>query len=156
MEKVRIRVKSLLRMKLELLEYPELSSKNRFARKAIELVKNRFPKVLTLLSREAALSSIRNHEIELLYHGNKDQDHVIQAFGIWLGEQRLKRLLLIAGEVILLPPAVLLSVLPGPNIFLYVLFVILYFHFKSYLSLRSVKTKDLKITVLPDEDPSKI
>ena len=148
MDKVVIEIYSILKMKLDLKEFPELTSKNKLASKAIEIIKKGMPKLLRYLSKEDILSKLSETTVEIHYYGKKDDNHILRAFRLWLQEQKAKRLTYIIIESIILPLMIPLAILPGPNFFFYVPFVFLYFHGKTYLSMRKIKFDTLKYTII--------
>lgn len=152
MDAVVFEVRSLLRMRLEITRFPELASKSELIQKGIAAVKKRFPGIIAALSKEKVLSELKRHTLEIRCATGMDEKHVRRAFMVWLGRQRVKRLLFVIGEAMILPFAVLLSVIPGPNVLVYLVLVALYFHFRSWLALNGTHAAALKLRIICDTD----
>lgn len=132
-----------------MLRFPELSSTRPIIHKALEILKKSSPGLIRYLSGQRSLAHMRNYPIVLHTPPDLDRETALRQFQSWLRGKRNRRLAYVLGEILLLPLAVLLGLLPGPNVFLYFLLVVLYFHFKALLSLLRVRIEHLTITVEP-------
>jgi len=59
--------------------------------------------------------------LPVLYGGLEDPGHIARHFERFLRAQRLRHILLLAGEAVLMPFTWVAALLPGPNIFFYLL-----------------------------------
>ncbi len=135
--------------KLKLSEFPELKSEKEFIKKAIEKTKKNFPTIIKKISKEVAIAKLKNHKILILKHKNVDfNDELLFS---WILREKRKRIIYVLIELILMPLSGILAILPGPNVFFYSLFLLFYFHLKTYISLSKVSRETLKIEV-KDED----
>ena len=148
MKKIVFELKHLLKINLELVDFPELTSSKKWIRKGIEVLKKYTPGVLKYLSRQEAISSIKNHHIEIRTEKNIDENHVRKRFQLWIHKEKTKRLFFIIIEAIILPFTPILALLPGPNFFFYVPALLFYYHLVSFNGLRKVEVDNLKITVI--------
>ncbi len=148
MKTVTFEIKSLLKFQLDLVEFPELSSPKRWVRKGIDILKNNAPGVLRYLSRQKIIAELKEHNIILKTAKSINDKNVKKLFKIWIQKEKMKRLILLIIEGVILPFTPLLAVLPGPNVFFYVPALLFYYHFRSYQGLRKVHVKDLNIEVI--------
>lgn len=147
MKTITFEIKSLLKFQLELVEFPELSSPKHWVQKGIDILKNNAPGVLRYLSRQKIMAELREYKIILKMARAIDDKHVKKLFKIWIQKEKMKRLVLLVIEGLILPFTPFLALLPGPNIFFYVPALLFYYHFRSYQGLRKVHVKDLNIEV---------
>ena len=148
MEKITFEIKSLLKLKLDLIEYPELRSKKKWVRKGINILKQYAPGVLSYLSRENILARLKEYDIVLKTEKKTTNKRARLFFKIWLNKEKAKRLFLVVIEALLIPFTGILALLPGPNFFFYVPALLFYYHFTSYRSLRKVDVDELHIDVI--------
>ncbi len=131
--------------KLKLSGFPELKTEKEFIKKAIEKTKKKFPTIIKKISKEVAISKLKNHKILIIKHKNVDFKE--ELLFSWILKEKRKRILYILTELILMPFSGILAILPGPNVFFYSLFLLFYFHLKTYISLSKVNRETLKIEV---------
>ncbi len=148
MKTIRIVVKSLSRLELDLVEWPDLHSKNKRVEKALEIARKGFPTILRAIARQKVLSELKEYEIEIIFKGNEKDEQVISALKSWLQRKKMRRVLYIIVELLLMPLTWLMALLPGPNIFFYFLFIFLFFHFKSFLHLSKLDFDQLKLKII--------
>ncbi len=159
---VTFEVKSWLRFHLEMVEYPELSSPKKWVQKGIDLIKTHAPKVLYYLSRQRTLSRLKDCKIIINLRLKKKKrgrkrlkitaprrrlKRIKLVFKIWVQKEKLKRLILVVLESLVIPFTPFLALLPGPNIFFYIPALLLYYHLTSYLGLRKVDVDELDIEI---------
>jgi len=159
---VTFQVKSWLRFHLEMIEYPELSSPKKWVQKGIDLIKKHVPKVLNYLSRQKALSQLKDYkviiDVKLKKKKRKRKKLKFTAperrlkrikfiFKMWIQKEKLKRLILSILESLVIPLTPFLALLPGPNVFFYIPALLLYYHFTSYLGLRKVDVDELNLEI---------
>ncbi len=145
MDTIEIEIKSLLKVKLELKTYPKLTSDKKLIKKALEIVKNRSPKVYNYVSKEDVISNLKNYRLKILHSSKLNEEETKRILSLWLKKEKLKRLIYSAVELLLFPVSAILTPIPGPNLFFYSLVILFYFHFKGFLSLKSVSVNDLKV-----------
>ena len=148
MNPVTFEVKSWLRMRLDLAEFPELSSPRRFIQKGIDILRQRTPRVLAYLSRQQVTANLHRHRIFIRSRRKTTDRRVRRIFKRWIRKERSKRLACLVGEGILLPFSGILAILPGPNFFFYVLALLFYYHLAAYRGLGRIDGDTTEITVV--------
>jgi len=145
METLTVHIHSLARVHIELTDFPDLSSMNRLVKRGLDLLRSRAPKFLRYLSRQKVLSNLSAYEIVVHTAEAAEEKHVRRVFGIWLQRQKLEKLLCVIGEMLVIPFTAILTPIPGPNMVFYFIFVLFYFHLKTYLSLRRTHAHSLRL-----------
>lgn len=140
--------KSLLKFKLDLVEFPELTSPKKWVQKGINVLKKNTPKVLKYLSREKILMNLKDYKTRLKTSKPMDDEDLEKFFKLWIQKEKLKRLFFVIIEGIILPFTPILAVLPGPNVFFYVPALLFYYHLRSLLGLRKIDVDELNIEVI--------
>jgi hypothetical protein len=148
MEKITIFLSSASELEIELQNFPELSSENKLVRKSLATVKHYTPGILRYLSKQRTLAHLPSYLIEIRSEKEISASEVRRRLGDWLRNKMRRRLVYVALEILLMPLAAFMAVLPGPNVFFYVLFVLFYFHMKAFLSLRKIKIENLNISLI--------
>jgi hypothetical protein len=120
MRTITFEIKSLLTFQLDLVEFPELSSPKQWIQKGINILKNHAPKVLRYLSRQKILANLDHYHIRLKTSKTIDDNHLKTIFKFWIQKEKMKRLVMLIIEGIILPFTPILAILPGPNVFFYV------------------------------------
>ena len=159
---VSFEVRSWLRFHLEMVEYPELSSGKKWIKKGLLLLKQHAPRVLNYLSQQRTLSRLTTCSIIIISRAKKKKrprkklkttasqrrlKRIKLIFKIWIQKEKIKRLILVVLEGLLIPFTPFLALLPGPNVFFYIPALLLYYHLTSYLGLRKVDVDELDIEV---------
>jgi hypothetical protein len=147
MKSVTFKVHSLMLFKLEMVEYPELSSPKKWIQKGIDILKNHLPGVLKYLSRQKTLSHLKECRIIIKTEKDTKDKHLRSVFKVWVQKEKMKRLVFVIIEAVILPFTPILALLPGPNFFFYVPALLLYYHLHSYLGLRRVVVDELDIKI---------
>ncbi len=148
MKTITFEIKSRLKFQLDMVVFPELSSPKKWIQKGIDVLKNNAPKVLGYLSRQKIMAELKDYKIILETTKPIKDKHVKKLFTIWIQKEKVKRLVLVIVEGLILPFTPLLALLPGPNIFFYVPALLFYYHLRSFLGLKRVHVKDLDIEVI--------
>ena len=148
MERITFEIKSLLKFKLALVEYPELSSKKKWVQKGINVLKQYAPGMLNYLSKEYILARLKEFDIVLRARKKTTKKRARLFFKIWLKKEKAKRLFLIVLEALIIPFTGILALLPGPNFFFYVPALLFYYHLTSYRGLRKIDADELHIDVI--------
>jgi Mitochondrial K+-H+ exchange-related len=148
MEKITIVISAASEVDICLQDFPELSSENKLVKKSLAIVKRYAPGILRYLSKQRALAHLPTFLIEIRSEEDIPEIEVRRRLGNWMRRKMRRRLIYVALEILLMPLAAFMAVLPGPNIFFYVLFVLFYFHMKAFLSLRKIKSENLNISLL--------
>jgi hypothetical protein len=161
-KKVTFEVRSWLRFHLEMVEYPELSSPKKWVQNGIDLIKKHAPKVLHYLSGQRTLSRLKDCKIIINVKLKKKKRRrkklkltaperrlrrIKLIFKVWIQKEKLKRLILMILEGLIIPFTPFLVLLPGPNVFFYIPALLLYYHLTSYLGLRKVDMDELDIEI---------
>ena len=147
MDTITFESKSLLRISLDLTEYPELTSKKKFIRKGISILRQYTPGVLRYLSRQQVLSNLDKFKIRIITEENRNPRRVRQVFKLWIQKEKSKRILCLVFEALLIPFTGILALLPGPNFFFYVPALLFYYHLTSFLGLRRIDVDHLDIDI---------
>lgn len=151
MNTITLEIKSLLKFKLDMVEFPELSSPKKWVQKGIDILKNHTPKVLNYLSRQKILAELSRYNIRLKTAKAIDDDDLKRIFRIWIHKEKVKRLIFVVIEGIILPFTPILAILPGPNIFFYIPALLFYYHYRSYRGLRNADVDELNIEVIHEK-----
>ena len=147
MKTITFEMKSLLRVTLEMTEYPELTSKRKFIRKGISILRQYTPKILRYLSRQQVLSRLGQFKIRIVTEENKNPHRVKQVFKIWIQKEKSKRVFCLICEALVIPFTGLLAPVPGPNFFFYVPALLFYYHLTSFLGLNRIDVDDLDMEI---------
>jgi hypothetical protein len=98
-----------------------------------------------ILSQEQAFERavrLKEFGIKIHYSGSKEKSRIKKKFIFFLLKQRSKHIFLLIIETLLLPISGLMAFLPGPNIFFYVLFLIMYTQWKALRGIKILINKD--------------
>ncbi len=94
------------------------------------------PRILNQeLAFERALKT-KDSVTKIYFSGDQKQSRVRKKFTFFLQKQRSKHLFLLVVEGLLLPISGIMALLPGPNVFFYVLFLIMFIQWRA---LRGIK-----------------
>ena len=146
MEKITISI-SAAELQIDLKDFPELSSENKLVKKSLAVVKRYTPGILRYLSKQRVLAHLPDYLIEIHSQGEMSEAEARRRLGNWLRRKMIRRLFYVAAELLVMPFTAFVALLPGPNVVFYLLFVLFYFHFKAFLSLRKIKIEYLKISL---------
>lgn len=141
-------IKSLLKLKVDLVDFPELTSPKKWIQKGIDILGRHTPRVLKYLSRQKILAELDLYHIRLETASAGESGKIKKVFRYWVRKERLKRMIYVIIEGIILPFTPILALLPGPNIFFYVPALLFYYHLRSYLGLKRVNVDDLSIEIV--------
>jgi hypothetical protein len=148
MDTIVIEVISVIRLKLVLTEFPELSSEKKWVQRALTLLKEKTPAILNYLGRQKTMANLRFFRVVLQSKKRRKRSQMRRAFKIWLSKEKGKRLFQLIILGIILPVTPLLAILPGPNIFFYIPFLLFYFAWISYKGIRKVNVDEMEIEVI--------
>jgi hypothetical protein len=147
MKIITFEIKSLLKFQLDMVEFPEISSSKKWVQKGIDILKNNAPKVLKYLSRQKIMAELKDHKIILETAKPIESRHIERLFIIWIQKEKMKRLILVVIEGIILPFTPFLALLPGPNVFFYIPALLFYYHLRSFLGIKRINVNELDIEV---------
>jgi hypothetical protein len=154
MRTITFEIKSLLKFKLDLVDFPDLNSPKKLIQKGIDILKKHSPGVLDYLSKQKIMSELKSYKIILKTDKTKNPQRIKTTFKIWVQKEIMKRLVLIIIEAIILPFTGILALLPGPNVFFYVPALLFYYHLRSYLGMRKIDVDDLNLEIQTDSRES--
>ena len=140
-------IKHFMGFRLEMVEYPTLTSQVRWVRKGIAVLERRWPGFLHYLSRQQVLARLSVHPVVLRVHGRRSQESVRRAFDLWLRKERGKNLVFMTLEALIIPFTGFLAMLPGPNVFFYVPGLLFYFHFTAWRGLRRAEKAEMDLKI---------
>jgi len=135
--------------RIEILDYPELTSSHKLVSKGIAILRQYAPGIMRYLSKQRLLGHLPAYRIEVRASSMAEAE-VRSLMGIWMRRKRTRRLAYVILELLLMPFTAFVALLPGPNVVFYGLFVLFYFHFKAFLSLSKIKVEELDITIIRD------
>jgi hypothetical protein len=98
-----------------------------------------------LLRQEQAFARALKMEapqVRVLYSGTAEEKHIGLRFRVFLLKQRTVRILILIGETLLLPFSALTMPLPGPNVFFYVLALLMITHWQSFRGIHAFLKKE--------------
>ncbi len=150
MNKVVITLAPGNKKRIELAEFPELSSGNRLVNKGIALLRHYTPDILRYLSKQRLLGHLPLYRLEVRGAAGMSLTDVRTLLANWMKRKRTRRLFYVILELLLMPFTAIVALLPGPNIVFYGLFVVFYFHARAFLSLNRIKVEELDISLVKD------
>ena len=145
MKTITFEIISLLKFKLDLVKYEKLSSKVKWVQKGIDLIDDHFPRMIEYLSKQNIISNLSKYKIILECRKNTKKSSLIKVFHIWIGKEKMKRMILVLIEGMIIPFTAILAPLPTTNFFFYIPALFFYYHFKSLQGLRKVDFDKLDI-----------
>ena len=105
-----------------------------------------------ILRQEQAFAralKIEEKEVRVLFSGAREETHVGLRFRLFLLKQRTTRILILIGETLLLPLTALTMPLPGPNVFFYVLALLMITHWQSFRGIHAFLKKEYAFAAAP-------
>lgn len=147
MEQIEIKIAAAGKLKLELTAFPELTSEHRLVRKGLIILKQYLPSLTNYISKQRIMGRMPACRIVVKTPPGIESDQVRRLLEYWLRRKKNRRLLYVVMELILMPFSAFIALLPGPNVVFYLLFVLFYFHLKTFISLRKIDIGRLDITV---------
>jgi hypothetical protein len=170
METVTFEIHHLITFKMDMVEFPELSSPKKWIQKGIDLLKKHAPRVLAYLSKQRVMAQLKDHKIIIKVTPKRRKKKIRKKrrkksftaferrrrwtkrmFKVWVQKERGKRLILVILEGLVIPFTPVLALLPGPNVFFYIPALLLYYHFTSFLGLSKVDVDELDLEIKHDE-----
>lgn len=148
MEKITIRLSPRSEFEANLEEFPELTSENKLVRKGIGILKQYTPGVLRYISKQKVLAHLPAYLIEIRSAAEISEAEARRRLGNWMKRKMIRRQFYVVIELLVMPFTAFVALLPGPNVVFYLLFVLFYFHFKAFLSLRRIKVEELNISLI--------
>lgn len=104
----------------------------------------------TLRQEQALARALRVTEPSVrILHGAEDAKHLNLKFKFFLNRVRGRRLAILIGELILVPPSGLVALLPGPNVAFYALALLILTHWQSFRGIRHLLKKELVYELSP-------
>lgn len=146
------RMVSLVRIKVVLLNYPELNSRKPMVQKAVRLMRRHLPRVSDYLAREQALANPEQFRLVLEGKPRHRPATVHRIFRYWVRKEKAKRILIMIPEALALLFTPLLAMIPGPNVFFYIPFLFFLFHWRSIRGLTRIQKLDLPVRNRNQED----
>lgn len=131
MERVVFSVSSVKDSRMELIEFPELTSDHHWVKHAIDFCRQKMPRLLKHISMQRALAKLDQFLIVFRCE-NLVMKEARLLLNNWLQREINKRFCYMILEALILPVGAILFILPGPNVFFIIPATLLYFHFKSF------------------------
>jgi len=85
---------------------------------------------------------IEGNQIRILHSGRMDEKRIRHKFYFFLQRQRTKHIIVLIGESIILPISGIAAFLPGPNIFFYVLALLVIIQWQALRGINKLIKKD--------------
>ncbi len=85
---------------------------------------------------------IEGNQIRILHSGRMDEKKVRSKFYFFLQKQRTKHIILLVGEFLILPISGIAALLPGPNMFFYVLILLVILQWQALRGINKLLKKD--------------
>ena len=116
-------------------------------RKFLEMAKIKLLKLLPLktLKQEQAFGltmKITENQVRIYHSGRLDKKRIERKFYFFIQRQRSKHIIVLVGESIILPISGIAAVLPGPNIFFYVLALLVIIQWRALRGINRLTKKD--------------
>lgn len=166
-------ISHFLGFKMEMVNFPELSSPKRWVQKGIDLLKKHAPKVLAYLSKQRVLAQLADYKVKIeiipkrrrkkrkrwwrrrkknFTATERRKRWTKRTFKVWVQKERGKRLIFVLLEAMIIPLTPFMALLPGPNVFFYIPALLLYYHYTSFRGLSKVDVDhlDLEIVYQPE------
>ena len=105
-----------------------------------------------MISREQAFEralNTNNSGIKIYYSGSQNKKRIRKKFVFFLHKQRSKHFVLLILETLLLPISGIMAILPGPNIFFYVLFLVMIIQWRALKGIKILIKKDQEFVHSP-------
>ncbi len=166
LDHVTFEIRYMVAFKLDMVDYPELSSPKKWIQKGIDMLKKHTPRILKYLSRQMVMARLKDFKITIEIKPKrrrqtpkKKKKHRTTGlerrkrwtktiFKVWIQKERAKRLVFVILEGLVIPFTPVLALLPGPNVFFYIPALLLYYHFTSYRGLSKVDVDDLDLEIV--------
>lgn len=169
---VTFEISHFLGFKLEMVDFPELSSPKKWVQKGIDLLKKHAPKILAYLSKQRVLAQLKDYKVTIeikpkrrkkkrkgWWQGKRNftaserrKRWTKGTFKVWVQKERGKRLIFVILEAMVIPLTPFMALLPGPNVFFYIPALLLYYHFTSFRGLSKVDVDDLNLEIIYQPD----
>jgi len=147
MEQIEIKITAAGKLKLELTAFPALTSEHRLVRKGLIILKQYLPSLTNYIAKQRIMGRMPACQIVVKTPAGIESDQVRRLLEFWLRRKKNRRLLYVVMELILMPFSAFIALLPGPNVVFYLLFVLFYFHLKTFISLRKIDISRLDMTL---------
>lgn len=105
-----------------------------------------------ILRQEQAFAralKMEERQVRVLYSGAFEETHIGLRFRVFLLKQRTTRIFILIGETLLLPFTALTMPLPGPNVFFYVLALLMITHWQSFRGIHAFLKKEYAFAEAP-------
>jgi len=127
--------------------FPEIQVEFSRLKKFWEMAKTKLLKLLPLKihKQEQAFGrtlKIEEKQIRIFHSGRMDKKKIESKFYFFLQRQRTKHILVLIGESIILPISGIAAILPGPNIFFYVLALLVIIQWQAFRGINRLIKKD--------------
>ncbi len=146
-DRIVFQCRSLVRFQYDLTVFPKLESTQKLIKKGLELLERYTPRVFNYLAKQKALADISKYHVLIQSAKKRKEKRIMGAFKIWIKKERTKRIVFLILEGSVLPLTPFLAILPGPNVFFYVPFLLFYFHYRSFQGLKRIDFNTVSIEI---------
>ena len=105
-----------------------------------------------ILRQEQAFAralKMEDPQVRVLYSGAHEETRIGLRFRLFLLKRRTTRIFILIGETLVLPLTALTMPLPGPNVFFYVLALLMITHWRSFRGIHAFLKKDYAFAEAP-------
>ena len=92
---------------------------------------------------------MEDKEVRVFFSGAGEETRIGLRFRLFLLKQRTTRILILIGETLILPLTALTMPLPGPNVFFYVLALLMITHWQSFRGIHAFLKKEYAFAAAP-------
>ena len=96
------------------------------------------PKISVYIAKQKALANIDKYIVIINSKKKRKPERIKKYFKLWIKKERSKRVVFLILEGLVLPVTPFLAVIPGPNVFFYIPFLLFYFHLQSFKGLNKI------------------
>jgi len=100
------------------------------------------PRILKQEQAFERVLKIQDEQITIFHSGRLEEPKIKSRFSFYLHKQRTKHLILLAGESLLLPISGLAAILPGPNMFFYILALLMIIQWQAVRGINRLRKKE--------------
>ena len=146
-DEIVIRCVSLIRIRFDLVKFPKLDSKKKLIKKGLMLLEKHTPGISNYIAKQKALADICKFKIIIKSKKKRKPRRIKKYFKLWIKKEKFKRIIFLILEGLVLPVTPFLAVIPGPNVFFYIPFLLFYFHLQSFKGLKKIDIDAIEINL---------
>lgn len=142
---------SIIKGALELTEAPAFSPSRPFLQKGLRLLRSKLPGLIKHIEKARGIAHI--NRLEPVFNGSQqNRKKLAELVKNWRSREGRRLLMLFILEVLILPVSILFALVPGPNIFGYLVVILLWFHFPALMGIYRIKPENLTDQLLKSDE----